>query len=225
MNVSNVLLNHIEESTTKEKILRAAESLFAEHGFDGASHRMITAAAGVNLAAVNYHFHSKDDLIRAVLARRIGPLNQRRLEKLRELLASAGEAPPSLEGVIRAFVEPIVMLRKVPECADVGRLFGRSYVDPSGTARKAFFELMREIARPFTEAFRRATGDMPQVELLWRMHFSVGVLAHSLAGREHLAAISGGLCDHSDAEGIIDRMVAFIAAGMRAPLPKKSDRN
>lgn len=185
---------------------------------------MITAAAGVNLAAVNYHFHSKDDLIRAVLARRIGPLNRKRLELLRDHLA-AGEEPPSVEGIIRAFVEPVVMLRGDVESAAVGRLFGRTYVEPSGIARKAFFELMREIGRPFTEAFRKALGDLPQVELLWRMHFSVGVLAHTLAGTEHLATISGGLCDPSDAEGIVDRIVAFVAAGMRAPLPEKSNRS
>ncbi|MFB3777524.1 MAG: TetR/AcrR family transcriptional regulator [Bryobacteraceae bacterium] len=225
MTSSNVSFNQTVESSTKERILRAAESLFAENGFDATSHRMITAAAGVNLAAVNYHFHSKDDLIRAVLARRIGPVNQRRLELLREHLAAAGEAPPSLEGIIRAFVEPVVMLRKQAECSGVGRLFGRTYVEPSGIVRKAFFELMREIGRPFTEAFRRALGDLPQVEFLWRMHFSVGVLAHTLAGTEHLATISGGLCDPSDAEGIVDRIVAFIAAGMRAPLPEKLNRS
>jgi AcrR family transcriptional regulator len=220
--MTDSIVSHDESISTKERILRAAEVLFSEHGFDATSHRMITGIAGVNLAAVNYHFHSKEDLIRAVLSRRIGPINQRRLELLRSQMT--GEAP-SLEGVIRAFVEPVVMLRKDAACGDVGRLFGRSYVDPSGVARKAFFELMREVVRPFTEAFRRVLPDLPQVEFLWRMHFAVGVLAHSLAGKEHLGSISGGLCDHSDAEGIIERMVAFIAAGMRAPLSRKLQRS
>ncbi len=222
---SNVSLVDSVKHPTKERILDVAEALFAEHGFEATSLRMITARAEVNLAAVNYHFHSKDDLIRAVFARRIGPINQKRLELLRVQVEKAGNAPPPLEGVIRAFVEPVVVLRKDREYANVGRLFGRTYVDPSGTARHAFFELMREIGRPFTEAFRRALGDMPQVELLWRIHFSVGVLAHTLAGRDHLTTISGGLCDPSDAEGIIERMVAFIAAGMRAPIPAKTNRS
>ncbi len=222
MNDSNVSLNHDNGNPTKERILAAAEALFAENGFSATSHRMITGAAGVNLAAVNYHFHSKEDLIRAVLSRRIVPLNQRRLELLREHMA--GEAP-SLEGVIRAFVTPVVVLRTDPSCGDVGRLFGRIYVEPSVAVRKTFLDLMKEVGRPFTEAFRRVLGDLPQVELLWRIHFAVGVMAHSLAGKEHLTVMSGGLCDHSDAEGIIDRMVAFIAAGMRAPLPATTHRS
>ena len=225
MSEANVSSVNGAKHPTKERILDAAEALFAEHGFEATSLRMITASACVNLAAVNYHFHSKDDLIRAVFVRRIGPVNQKRLELLRAQLEVAGNAQPSLEGVIRAFVEPVVMLRKDPTCADVGRLFGRTYAEPSGTARRAFFDLMREIGRPFTEAFRRALGDMPQVELLWRIHFSVGVVAHTLAGTDHLATISGGRCDPSDAEGTIERMVAFIAAGMRAPLATGANRS
>lgn len=208
MNESNV--------STKNKILDTAESLFAEHGFEATSLRMITTAAGVNLAAVNYHFRSKDDLIRAVLARRIGPLNQKRMESLRAHLEAAGDGPLELEKVIRSFVEPVVILRKEPHGQAVGRLFGRTYAGPSGTARQTFFELMKEVVRPFTEAFRRALPNLNQVDLLWRMHFSIGVMAHTLAGAEHLRMISGGLCDLADTEGAVNRMVAYMAAGMRA---------
>jgi len=225
MSESIVSHNGNEIHPTKERILDAAEALFAEHGFEATSLRMITGAAGVNLAAANYHFHSKDDLIRAVLARRIGPLNRKRLELLKAYFVATGGASPSLEGIIRAFVEPVVLLRCDASCAGVGRLFGRTYVEPSGTARRAFFELMRDIGRPFTEAFRKVLPDFPQVELLWRIHFAVGVLAHTLAGTEHLATISGGLCDPTDAEGIVARMVAFIAAGMRAPLATGASRS
>jgi len=59
---------------TREKILDAAEALFAEHGFEGASMRMITARAGVNLAAVNYHFGSKENLLREIFRRRLGEI-------------------------------------------------------------------------------------------------------------------------------------------------------
>jgi hypothetical protein len=98
-------------------------------------------------------------------------------------------------------------------------------LEPPGAARRAFFELMREIARPFTDAFRKALSHLPQVELLWRMHFAIGVVAHTLAGTEHLAAVSGARFDPSEAEATIQRMVAFIAAGMRAPLAASKDRS
>ena len=207
---------HESNVSTKDRILDSAEALFAEHGFEGTSLRMITASADVNLASVNYHFHSKDDLIRAVFDRRIRPLNERRIESLQSCLDAAGEGPLPLEGIIRAFVRPVLLMRKEPHGAAVGRLFGRTYADPSGTARQAFFELMKEISRPFTEAFRRALPELDQLDLVWRMHFSVGVMAHTLAGSDHLKVVSGGRCDLSDVEGTLERMVTYIAAGLRA---------
>lgn len=214
---SNVLHSEAQHSTTKDRILDAAEALFAEHGFDGTSLRTITAQAGVNLAAVNYHFHSKDSLIDAVFARRIGPLNQERLRLLAICEAAAGDGPLPLEEVIRAFVAPVIRVRQeaASQGVDIARIVGRTYSDPSESAKRSFFGHMRQIARPFTDAFRRALPEMPQVELLWRMHFSVGVLAHTLAGTRHLQTISGGLCDPADVEGTLERMVAFMAAGLR----------
>jgi len=212
---------------TKDRILDAAERLFAEHGFDATSLRMITTAAGVNLAAVNYHFRSKDSLIEAVFGRRIGPVNKERLEMLTAAERAAGSGPLSLEAVVRAFVEPVVRIRSARgrHGDEIGRLFGRIYSDPCEAARNSFFGHMREILRPFTSAFRRALPDLPMVELLWKIHFGVGVLAHTLAGIQHLQAISGGLCDASDPDAVIERVVSFVCAGMRAPLPAALNRS
>ncbi len=210
---------------TRERILNSAERLFVEHGLDATSLRMITADAGVNLAAVNYHFRSKDALVEAVFARRIGPVNRRRLELLNASLEKAGSGKPPLEEIIYAFVAPAVMLRGDPAGADVGRLIGHTYSGPPGPARRCFFELMREVVRPFTEAFRRAAPDLPQLELLWRIHFSIGVMAHTLAGADHLKTVSAGLCDLSDLEGVVERIVAYVAAGIRAPLPAQLNRS
>jgi hypothetical protein len=77
----------------------------------------------------------------------------------------------------------------------VGRLLGRTYAETSGVARQALFDAMREIARPFTDALRRALPGVGQIELLWKLHFAVGVMAHTMAGTEHLKFLSGGLCD------------------------------
>ncbi len=93
-------------SGTKEVILDAAEALFAEEGIEGASLRAITARAGVNLAAVNYHFQSKEGLVRAVFARRIEPLNRERIALLDRLEGAA--APPTVEGILGAFVGPVI---------------------------------------------------------------------------------------------------------------------
>src|SRR5574340_767840 len=96
---------------TKDRILDAAERLFAEHGFNGTSLRMITAAADVNLAAVNYHFRSKETLIEAVYKRRIGPANEKRLRMLDEYEAAAGDGAVPVENILRALVAPMLELR------------------------------------------------------------------------------------------------------------------
>ena len=223
----NDQVNHHAKHATKDRILDAAEHLFAHHGFDATSLRMITAAAGVNLASVNYHFQSKNSLIEAVLTRRIAPLNRERLEVLACAEAAAGNESPVLEDVVHAFVAPVVRRRLGggEHGADLGRLIGRIHSDPCECARASFFSQMREILRPFTSAFRRALPGLPTAELLWRIHFGVGVMAHTLAGMDHLKQVSGGLCDLADVEGTIERIVTFVCAGMRAPLAPAPNRS
>ena len=100
---------------TKERILDAAESLFARSGVEGASLRAITRTAGVNLAAVHYHLGSKEALLAAVLVRRVGPVNQARLKRLEELEGEAQGAPCELEALLRAFLEPPIRMLEAEE--------------------------------------------------------------------------------------------------------------
>src|ERR1700682_6647964 len=87
-------------ATTKARILDAAEALFMEHGFEATSLRTITAAAGANLAAVNYHFGTKEELFEAVLARRLDPMNQERIDLLDKVEREAGGKPASCEKIL-----------------------------------------------------------------------------------------------------------------------------
>src|SRR3954453_22954021 len=87
---------------TKTRILDAAESFFMEHGFEATSMRQLTTAAGVNLAAVNYHFGTKEELFQAVLTRRLDPMNQERIELLDELEREAAGKPASCEKILAA---------------------------------------------------------------------------------------------------------------------------
>src|SRR6185437_8949611 len=116
---------------TRTRILDAAEELFMQHGFEGTSMRLLTAKAGVNLAAVNYHFGSKDALVEAVFRRRLDPLNLARLAELEKLEAQGGTPDP--EGIIRAFLSPT--LRLVEDAKSGGRnfirLLGRTYTEPT----------------------------------------------------------------------------------------------
>ena len=118
---------------TQLRLLDAAEELFMQHGFEGASMRMLTARAGVNLAAVNYHFGSKDALIEAVFRRRLDPMNAQRLAELDRLEAEADGKPLAAEAIIRAFLG--ASLRMVEDARNGGRnftrLLGRAYTEPA----------------------------------------------------------------------------------------------
>jgi len=205
---------------TKERILDAAEALLAEHGFAGASMRAITSGAEVNLASVNYHFGSKDALIQAVFARRLGPLNRERVELL-DALEGAGDAPPSLERIVEAFVRPALRLKRTraTEWRVLRRLLGHTLSLPSGSVREMFLEQFGDVVRRFTEAIGRALPELAPQEVLWRFLFMVGAIVHTLAMSEDMPRISGGLCDDRDTEMILHRLVPFIAAGLRAPAP------
>ncbi len=204
---------------TKQSLLDAAEALISEHGVAGASLRAITSRAGANVAAANYHFGSKEALVRAVLRRRLSPVNAERLRLLDEAERRAGEGPPELERLMRAFLGPVV--RFGHDLPDRGRHFaqicGRAMTQPDPTLRATLIEELGEVIRRFQAAFARALPDLPREELLWRMQFMVGAMVHSVAGGQLIEAVSGGLCDPSDLDGLVDRLTRFLTPGMLAP--------
>lgn len=203
---------------TKERILDAAERLLARKGMSGASLRAITAEAEVNLAAVNYHFRSKDSLIRAVIRRRIGPVNQRRLELLAAAEAAAGDAPVPPEEISRAFLEPVVAFGDPPAGRFLASaLIGRLYHESTPELLHHFTAELRTVAERFTAAYKRALPHLQPDEVFWRFHFMVGGMAHTLAGAHVLESLSGGTCDAADLEAGIRRLTAFVSAGFAAP--------
>ena len=196
-------------SDTKGKILDTAERLFAERGFGATSLRSIIGEAGVNLAAVHYHFHSKEALLDAVLLRRLEPVNRERLGLLDQCEAAAGEGPPDLEAVLVALIAPPLRLRHEPAYSTFMKLMGRILAESDlGTIRKHFGPTIER----FTKALQRALPDLPREELLWRAHFSVGCMAHTLL---HGAAEVLG----APGEVTTESLVAFIAGGFRAAAP------
>ena len=204
---------------TRTRILDAAEELFMLHGFEGTSMRSLTAKAGVNLAAVNYHFGSKDALIEAVFRRRLDPMNIARIAAL-EALEASGQ-PLSPESIIRAFVGET--LRLMEDARGGGRnfirLLGRTYTEPAKEIRVLIGQLYAPAMERFKAAFERALPQMPREELVWRMYFMFGTLAYTLAATDTVQLIAG--CkpeDRHDARLLEDRLTAFLAAGLTAPL-------
>jgi len=207
---------------TQLRLLDAAEELFMQHGFEGASMRMLTARAGVNLAAVNYHFGSKDALIEAVFRRRLDPMNAQRLAELDRLEAEADGKPLGAEAIIRAFLG--ASLRMVEDARNGGRnftrLLGRAYTEPAKPIRQLIGRMYAPAMERFKSALARALPELPRDELVWRMHFMFGTLAYTLAATDTVQLIAGAKPeDRYDARVLEDRLVAFMSAGLLAPLP------
>jgi AcrR family transcriptional regulator len=209
---------------TKAKILDAAEQLFARQGFSATSLRQITTMAKVNLAAVNYHFGSKEALIEAVITRRLEPITGERIELLDRLEAEAGEGGPSLEEIVEVFIgPPLRILHKARrEGSDFMRLFGRIMADPGDQAKVVFAEGLRETVQRFGAALSRRLPGLSEADIIWRLVFMAGSMGHTMSMSGHLHKITEGRCDASDIEAIIRRMVPFLTAGLRAPSPMDS---
>jgi AcrR family transcriptional regulator len=203
---------------TRTRILDAAEELFMQQGFGGTSMRLLTSKAGVNLAAVNYHFGSKDALIEAVFRRRLDPMNIARIAALAALEASGA---PDADAIIRAFVG--ASLRMLEDAKGGGRnfirLLGRTYTEPAKGIRHLIGQMYAPTMQRYKAALERALPQMPHDELVWRMHFMFGTLAYTLAATDTVQLIAGSKPeDRYDARLLEDRLTAFLASGLTAPL-------
>jgi len=195
--------------STKTRILDAAEKLFGKNGFDATSLRDITTEAQVNLAAVNYHFQSKESLIDAVIIRRLEPVNRRRME----MLEAAGPTP-SLEQIVEAFVSPVLgadMLCAVP-------MIGRVLSDPAQFAARIFGKHLAPVAQRFDEAFAAALPGIAAEERFWRLHFTAGAMTHLLAFWSVLPMMTPLPIEPLNRQELMSRLVRFLAAGFRAPM-------
>jgi len=211
---------------TRTRILDAAEELFMLHGFEATSMRQLTARAGANLAAVNYHFGSKDALIEAVFRRRLDLMNVGRIAELDRMEKEAGGRALTPQQIIGAFVG--ASLRMIEDASGGGRnfirLLGRSYSDPQKHIRSLIGQLYAPAMERFKAAFERALPQMPRDELIWRMHFMFGTLAYTLAATDTVQLIAG--CkpeDRYDSRLLEARLTAFLQAGLLAPLHDAAD--
>jgi AcrR family transcriptional regulator len=213
-------------AATKDRILDAAESLFMEHGFEATSLRSITAAAAVTLAAVNYHFGSKEELFQAVLTRRLDPMNQRRLALLDRFERDTAATPLSCERIIVALFIPALELARDPELGGKNflRLLGRAYADPAPFIRRFLSEQYAQMIARFKAAFGRALPHLPKKELSWRLHFIMGALSYTLAGTDALKLIAElNPRETANDEILLRRLAPFLLAGLKAPLPDLSE--
>ncbi|MFC5525888.1 TetR/AcrR family transcriptional regulator [Rhodanobacter ginsengisoli] len=199
--------------STKERILGAAELLFAQRGFDGASLRQLTAAAGVNLAAVNYHFGSKEKLIEQVFRRRLDALNAQRLAALAKL---ADDSNRTLEDVLAAYIRPALELSHEGNGALFMRVLARAFAEHDDTLRQFLSENYGHVMRQFTAEFARLLPQLSKEELYWRIDLVTGALTHAMSGFGMIQR-KRDVSEETHREQTAQHLIRFAVAGLSHP--------
>jgi AcrR family transcriptional regulator len=199
---------------TRTAILAAAERLYAERGFGDVTLRDIVAEANVNLAAVNYHFGSKDELIAELFVTRSLALNRERLAELKAA-EEAGGGRAGIDAVLRALVGPTLRgcLGPDNQRSTAARFMIRVSIESVPPIRRI---RNREIdhLRKFIAAMRRSLPGQSDVELYWGLHFALAMAQQTVRDSERLTKLSEGKCDVDDVEGIIARVVDVAVIGL-----------
>ena len=212
----------MSQPDTVTRILDAAEELFAEKGFSETSLRMITTKAKVNLAAVNYHFGSKKELVQAVFGRFLTPFTHKldkELDKLSEL-----KAEPNFNDVLGVLVktmlvgvEPSVRDKKLSVFM---RLLGLAYTQAQAHLRRFLFANYAVTYRRFINYLKQAHPDLSSREIFWRIHFAIGSVVFTMSSFEVLRnmAIEDTGVD-SSIEDVMGLLMPFLSAALEQESP------
>src|ERR1700732_1479934 len=206
---------------TRSAILNAAERLYADRGFGDVSLRDIVAAANVNLAAVNYHFGSKDELIAELFVTRSLATNRERLNELKAAEA-AGGGRAEIDAILRALVGPTLRgcLGPDNERSAAARFMIRASIESVPPIRRI---KNRESChfRKFCAGMRRSLPGRNPVDLYWALHFALAMAHQTIRDSERLTKLSEGSCDLNDVARIIDRVVAVAVMALTDHEPQK----
>ena len=202
---------------TKTRILDTAERLFAGKGFHSTSLRDITKDAGVNLAAVNYHFGSKDALFEEVFKRRFLPINRIRQDQLETIRATAKRenVRPAVREVLQAFIEPVLHFRKTePGAAAFITLVIRTMSEHDDRLREILMGYFRPTFFLCFDILCDALPQIPKGVLFWRLQFSIGAMSHTLHMVDLFKMFPEEAVPFYDIDSMTDMIVSFVTAGM-----------
>jgi AcrR family transcriptional regulator len=210
-------------SDTRSRLLDVAEELFANHGISATSLRSITAAAGANLASIHYYFGSKEELIRQVFARRVGPLNDERLRMLDRFESEAPDGIPTVEQLVEAMVAPVLNMALAGERHQrlFAKLFGQIHADTEENQRMMEGQFSEIVSR-FVPAFARALPHLSSHQLAWRIKFMIGTMATSVLPMPAGGPFEGLYKGKARPGAVLKQLVPFLVAGMSAPTASES---
>ncbi|AER56709.1 TetR family transcriptional regulator [Pseudoxanthomonas spadix BD-a59] len=199
--------------STKDRILGAAEELFALHGFASTSLRQVTTRADVNIAAVNYHFGSKENLVNEVFRRRMDVMTAARLSQLETALQ---QAPGKLEPILAAFVEPALAMAQDGQGGGAFvRVIARAYAEKNDNLRKFLSEHYGHVLREFGKAIAGCLPELSKEALYWRLDFLAGALTYAMADFG-LIKRPAHVAEAAHRERAARELIRFAEAGLRA---------
>jgi AcrR family transcriptional regulator len=202
------------KQTTRDRILDAAEELFAKKGFDGVSVRQIMSKAEADVSLAYYHFTSKRDVFDQVMLRRVEHLNKIRLEALEAVEERHPDDAPTVEEIIAAFTNPLLDLLASDheEWKYYFQLIAQINNSPEwgGELMTRYFD---PLVTRFVEALRKALPDCDDADLFWSYHFLSGALTLTFAETGRIDNLSRGAVKSSDIAEVARRMPVFLAAG------------
>lgn len=204
---------------TRKRILIAAEQLFAERGITSTSMRALTKTAGVNLAAVHYHFGSKEALLDSVIEFRAAPMNRARIAALEAHLAERGEEPLDVACIFRAFLMPAIhsVIESPEGAAHLPRLFARLEAQPPGILEAIYRRHIGDVTRRFIEALQEALPDLQKEIVAERFRLAMGSIFTLFSGNFELDFIPGHSPHCVSIEEKLESVIAFVTGGISAP--------
>lgn len=205
---------------TRRRVLLAAEKLFAKNGYDGAGMREIAREAEANLAAVHYHFGTKQALLCELLRLRGVPIAEQRMERLAELRE---RGPFDLESVLRAFLEPAFFGNPsgALDHSPYAELRARLSLENEAMTREVLAEIFDESSRAYIQAIRECLPDLPDEDLYFKFHFMLSTMFYAMLNTGRVTELSGGTADTSNPKKVIEHLLPFLVVGFRESVPVK----
>jgi AcrR family transcriptional regulator len=203
-------------NSTQIKILEAAESELAEYGYAGASIRNITQRAGVNVASINYHFGSKEKLIKELFKFRIMPLNELRLGMLEETQAGSEDGVVPVSGLVDILVRPAVARLMTKDGRRFVQAMARCMSEPLDFMCELDEEIFQEVFTTFLAAFQKALPDLDPSRVMIKLNFIICSMVGFMMHFPRMEQFTGFDLSKEQFDQVLDQYIEFISAGIES---------
>jgi len=199
-----------------ERILDAAEQLFAEFGYHGVTLKDVAARVGVSSTLIHYHFNGKESIFEAVWARKAPISARNRLEAMRLYAEEVGDAI-TVEGALHAWIDTDlnVQLEEAEQWASFGKISAQAN-SAAGWGAEKMTKYFNPVVLALIDLLRKAMPECDEETIFWGYHFLSGAMTHNMARTGRLDELSHGLCSSDDFASIRRHMATFMAAGFKA---------